>query len=120
MDKNKRNSLMTVTILGVSYKTVKSKKNCFRQTVVCKIRWINPINGNIQVTTGIATKNPDDEFSQTIGERLSESRAKINMYNTYMYHLGKAYRDAMNKHINLKYIEKKHQRIIKPSKNNNK
>ena len=102
---------MTVPIIGVSYKI----KN---QTTICKIRWINPCNGNTQTTCGIATCNPEDNFDITIGQRISESRAKINMYHDYIMMLSKYYAEVINKHTNLINKEVEHQRKIKPSKNN--
>ena len=105
----KPRSIMTVPIIGVSYKVKK-------QTTICKIKWLNPCNGNKQVTYGIATCNPDDEFIPKIGERLSESRAKIKMYDEYRSYLGELYVASMQKHANLIQKEAEHQLRIKPSK----
>lgn len=108
-NKIKIKSIMTVPIIGVSYKI----KN---QTTICKIRWINTCNGNTQTTCGIATCNSEDNFDEKIGQRLSESRAKINMYFSYMILLCKYCNKTIDKHDNLVQKEKEHQNKIKPSK----
>lgn len=110
-NKIKNKSIMTVPIIGISYKVKK-------QTTICKIRWINPCNGNTQITCGIATCNPKDSFDTSIGQRLSESRAKINMYHDYIRVLSKYYHEAARKHINLINKEIQHQIKVKPIKNN--
>lgn len=51
-----------------------------------------------------------------IGQRLSESRAKINMYFSYMILLCKYCNKTIDKHDNLVQKEKEHQNKIKPSK----
>lgn len=105
----KTSSIMTVPIIGVSYKVKK-------QTTICRIKWTNPATGNIQVTCGIATCNPDDKFDEQIGQRLAESRAKYNLYQTYIHYLGKIYKAAVEKHLDLKYAENMHRKLIQPRK----
>lgn len=103
---------MTVPIIGISYKI----KN---QTTICKIRWINPCTGNQQTTFGIATCNPEDKFDEKIGQKLSESRAKVNMYRIYICYARTMSEKAQDKHYDLVVAELLHQNKIKPSKDNN-
>ena len=110
-NKIKIRSIMTVPIIGISYKI----KN---QTTICKIRWINPCNGNVQVIYGVATCNPKDNFDEKIGQRLSESRAKISLYDTYMESIDTQYKEVRRKHRKLINKEIEHQNKIKPSKYN--
>lgn len=108
----KTHSIMTIPIIGVSYKVKK-------QTTICRIKWINPATGNVQVTCGIATCNPDDKFDEQIGQRLSESRAKVNMYCKYIYVINDKCSETKCKHRILINKELEHQAKIKPSKENN-
>lgn len=105
-------SIMKVPILEVSCRVKK-------RTTICKITWYNPATACVRITKGIATCNLHDIWDITIGQRLSESRAKITMYNEYMQSLCNTYTDSMNKHSNLIQKEAEHQRRIKPSKENN-
>lgn len=49
----------------------------------CIIRWINPITGNIQRSVGVAKCSPNDKNDIIKGQRIAESRAKINMWKTF-------------------------------------
>lgn len=104
---NKVKSIMTIPIIGINYKTKISKKNKIR-TTVCKIKWINPANGNIQCTYGNAMCNPNDTFNEVIGQHIAESRAKINMYNNYCSSLRIEPSNSIYKHSSLAYEERLH------------
>lgn len=104
---DKVKSIMTIPIIGISYKVKNSKKNNIR-TTVCKIRWINPTNGNIQCSYGNAMCNPNDTFNEVIGQHIAESRAKINMYNEYCLSLRIEPSISIDKHSSLAYKERLH------------
>lgn len=104
---NKVKSIMTIPIIGISYKIKNSKKNNIK-TTICKIEWINPINGNTQCSYGNAMCNPNDYFNKIIGQHIAESRAKINMYNDYCSYLRIEPSNSINKHSSLAYKERLH------------
>lgn len=105
--KNKIKSIITVPIIDISYKKRISKKNAIR-TIVCKIKWINPANGNIQCSYGNAMCNPNDTYDYEIGARIAESRAKINMYIDYNDYLFNFVSDVYTKMNNLVSRERNH------------
>ena len=109
--KFKVKSVMTVPIIGISYK-LKNK------TTICKINWVNPLTGNIQVSRGIATCNPEDAFDTQIGERLAESRAKLRVYSDYSKSILDYHIKIDSKLRTLVYNEIEHQNKINPSKKN--
>lgn len=74
----------------------------------CVIRWINPINGNIQRSVGIARCNPNDKFNSVLGDRIAESRAKINMWRTYNSNIAYILGFSVGRHINFIRHEKQH------------
>lgn len=104
---NKVKSIITVPIVEISYKVKNSKKNNIR-TTVCKIKWINPLNGNIQYSCGNAMCSPEDYFNKEIGEHIAESRAKINMYYEYNESVRKQANISIDKHGDLAYRERLH------------
>ena len=97
--------------LHIRIKTIKYSNtfiggNC--KKTKCIIYWINPITGNIQRSVGVAKCSPDDKSDTIKGQRIAESRAKINMWNTYnssiVYILG----FSVRRHINFINHEKQH------------
>lgn len=79
----------------------------------CTIRWHNPINGNTQVSVGIARCNAMDEFDETIGFRIAEGRAKMAMFRTYRICAEKAIEDIRVRYWNLFKHEAEHlQKIL--------
>lgn len=104
---DKIKSIMTIPIIGISYKIKNSKKNNIR-TTVCKIKWINPTNGNIQCSYGNTMCNPNDIFNEVIGQHIAESRAKTNMYNEYCLSLKIETNNSISKHNSLASKEKLH------------
>lgn len=98
---------MTIPIIGISYKTKISKKNKIR-TTVCKIKWINPANGNIQCSYGNAMCNPIDTFNKSIGEYIAESRAKQAIYHTYWNYITHIVKHIYDKFHSLGINERKH------------
>lgn len=74
----------------------------------CIIRWKNPITGNIQRSVGISRCNPTDEFNSVIGDRIAESRAKINMWNTYNISIGGIVKDILDRHFKFICHEEQH------------
>lgn len=102
----KNKSIFRIPILDVYYER---KDNVTK----CTVRWYNPINNNTQVSTGIARCNPMDEPNDTIGMRIAEGRAKMNMFRTYRLCANKAIGNINTKFWNLFLHEAKHlQEII--------
>lgn len=102
---------MTIPIIGISYKTKISKKNKIRVTV-CKIKWINPANGNIQCSYGNAMCNPNDTFKESIGQQIAESRAKRIIYQTYWNYITHIVKPIHDKFHSLAINERKHEKDI--------
>lgn len=78
----------------------------------CVIRWINPITGNIQRSVGISRCNPNDKFDIVKGRRIAESRAKINMWNTYNGCIGGIAQDTLDRHFKFICHEEQHLRDL--------
>lgn len=74
----------------------------------CIIRWKNPLTGNIQRSIGIAKCNPNDKFDSVLGDRIAESRAKINMWNTYNFSIDTIVKDTLDRHFNFIVHEERH------------
>lgn len=77
-------------------------------STVCIIHWINPVNGNIQVATGVAKLKDGETFDRVKGGRIAESRAKINMWKTYCNCLTRDVDFIVDKHDALIYNEANH------------
>lgn len=76
--------------------------------IKCIIRWINPLTGNIQRSVGVSRCNVDDTYSAIKGKRIAESRAKINMWNTYNSNIYYILRFSVGRHIKFTSHEKQH------------
>lgn len=74
----------------------------------CIIHWINPITGNIQRSVGIAKCSPDDKVDIIKGQRIAESRAKINMWKTYNRSIGAIVKDTKYRHFKFIGHEEQH------------
>ena len=74
----------------------------------CIIRWVNPITGNIQRSVGVAKWNTNDKSDFVKGQRIAESRAKINMWKTYNISIGAIVKDTLNRHFKFIVHEEQH------------
>ena len=78
----------------------------------CIIRWINPITGNIQRSVGVAKCNPNDKNDIIKGQRIAESRAKINMWRIYNLSVVGILKDTLNRHFKFIGHEEQHLRDL--------
>lgn len=78
----------------------------------CIIHWINPITGNIQRSVGIARCNPNDKPDIVKGQRIAESRAKINMWKTYNLAFSAIVKDTLDRHLKFIIHEEHHLRDL--------
>lgn len=74
---------------------------------ICIIKYINPITHHIQKSKGVA-KCPIDEYNSEIGKRISEGRAKSEMYSRYAKFVDKISDEVINKHSRLAMCEVHH------------
>lgn len=74
----------------------------------CIIRWVNPITRNIQRSVGVSRCNPTDKFDLVKGQRIAESRAKINMWKTYNMSIGGIVKDTLDRHFKFICHEENH------------
>lgn len=82
-----------INIISIDYIQIDKHKT------KCIIRWKNPITGNIQRSVGISRCNPTDKFNSVLGDRIAESRAKINMWETYNGCIGSIAQDTLDRHF---------------------
>lgn len=78
----------------------------------CIIRWINPITGNIQRSVGVSRCNSIDKFNEIKGQRIAESRAKINMWKTYNLAFSAIVKDTLDRHFKFICYEEQHLRNL--------
>lgn len=78
----------------------------------CIIRWINPITGNIQRSVGVSKCNPNDKCDIIKGQRIAESRAKINMWMKYNLSIHKILRLSVKRHAKFIFHEDIHLRDL--------
>lgn len=76
----------------------------------CKISYRNPLLGEIKEAIGVSSYCEDEShpYDISIGKHIAESRAKYNMYDTYVKFVYKTLNDIMLKHDILKNNEKEH------------
>lgn len=76
----------------------------------CKIRYHNPLLREIKESVGVSTYCQDENhpYDISIGKHIAESRAKCNMYDTYVRFVCKTLTNAMLKHETLNNREKEH------------
>ena len=87
----------TTTLVGIDHSKTK-----------CIIHWINPITGNIQRSVGVARRNPSDKPDIVKGQRIAESRAKINMWKTFNKSLEKTIKNVSSRNYIFIYHEEQH------------
>jgi len=95
-----------ISIQNIEYNNYNPEDN--NPKTVCIVRWINPITGNIQRSVGVAKCNPNDKFDVVKGQRIAESRAKINMWKTYNSNISYILGFSVGRHINFINHEKQH------------
>ena len=105
-NKVQTHSIYRVTILDVLYNIHLLKNG--RKSTTCKIRWVNPANGNTQVSYGSTVCNPCDTYNEEIGKRIAESRAKSRMYNDYCHFIYNFSKKVIGKHNKLAFAEQDH------------
>jgi hypothetical protein len=76
----------------------------------CKIRYHNPLLREIKESIGVSTYCQDENhpYDISIGKHIAESRAKHNMYDTYVTFVQKTLTGVILKHHILKNKEKEH------------
>lgn len=90
----KAKTIYNIPILKVEYYIKKNR--CW--TTVCKIKWLNPVNNNIQHSFGTAVCDPNDVFNEKVGQRIAEARAKLHMYRSYINIMSDACDTIIDKH----------------------
>lgn len=95
-----------IRIKSIEYNNYNPENN--NSKTVCIIRWINPITENIQRSIGISKCNPNDKPDIIKGQRIAESRAKINMWETYMQTVSIAFTNTNFRHSHFILHEKTH------------
>lgn len=76
----------------------------------CKIRYHNPLLREIKESVGVSTYCQDENhpYDISIGKHIAESRAKYNMYDTYVKFVDSMFANIILKHKTLKDKEKEH------------
>lgn len=76
----------------------------------CKIHYHNPLLCEIKESVGVSSYCEDENhpYDISIGKHIAESRAKHNMYDTYVKFVYKTLNDIMLKHHILKDKEREH------------
>lgn len=74
----------------------------------CIIRWINPITKNIQCSVGVAKCSPNDKSDTLKGQRIAESRAKINMWKNFNKSLEETIKNVGSRHYKFISHERQH------------
>lgn len=95
-----------IRIQNIEYNNYNPKDN--NPKTICIIRWKNPITGNIQRSVGISKCNPSDKFDIVKGQRIAESRAKINMWKTYNSNVSYIIGFSVGRNITFIAHEKQH------------
>lgn len=96
-------------IFRLRIKNIKYEVNTDFDSVktICTIKYINPITHQVQKSKGVA-KCPIDEYNSIIGKRISEGRAKAEMYSRYAKFVSKISDEVINKHSRLALCEFNH------------
>lgn len=95
-----------IRIKDIQYRNTLVGGNC--KKTKCIIHWINPITGNIQRSVGVAKCSPDDKNDIIKGQRIAESRAKINMWKTFNLAFNVIVEDTLYRHFKFICHEEKH------------
>lgn len=76
----------------------------------CKIRYHNPLLREIKESVGVSTYCQDEnhQYNISIGKHIAESRAKYNMYRTYIKLIKSMFINITKKHSTLLIKEKEH------------
>lgn len=76
----------------------------------CKIRYHNPLLREIKESVGVSTYCQDENhpYDISIGKHIAESRAKCNMYDTYVRLVDSMFANIICKHETLKDKEREH------------
>jgi hypothetical protein len=76
----------------------------------CKISYCNLLLREVKESVGVSSYCEDENhpYDISIGKHIAESRAKCNMYDTYVRFVYKTLNDIMLKHDTLKNKEREH------------
>lgn len=91
-----------INIISIKYVRIDKYKT------KCIIRWKNPITENVQRSVGVSKRNPDDKNDVIKGQRIAESRAKINMWSIYNLSIAGILKDTLDRHFKFIGHEEQH------------